>query len=491
MLVSSIGVRAEPREPPQRRRPKRTKRPITENAGLIVSMTATIGLALTLAFNSAGSLEPAYQNRSLHVAKETAAALVLLLVAALLLGRFRRTGRALDLLALAGVVLLAGKTLVFSVLAAILAETSGGLTTWRTTGAAMLGALLLAASPLVSQTVVRDRKTAIVLMTGGCLAALGLLMVIAEVFDLPAAFAESPPDTSAELRFFSQDPALLVADVSAAVLFTVAGILFARRAEQEHDELQLWLGVGCVIAGLAYLNYVLFPSLYTDFLYSGDLFRIAAVVAWGTGTIRVISTYQTAYAHTAVLEERRRVARDLHDGVAQELAFISSQMHWLDKRGGDEQANGQIMEAVQRALDESRSAISALSRPIQEPLHLSLAHTAEEVAGRVGARLELDLDEHVVVSPAWEEALPRILREAVGNAVRHGRARTVTLQLRHDDESVRMRIKDDGEGFDTSKPRSEGSFGLVSMRERAEALGGTFAIESTPGKGTSVEIRLP
>jgi hypothetical protein len=151
-------VRVEPREGGGRR-PHRVKRPITDNAGLIVSLTATMGLALTLAFNASGQLDPAYQNRSLHVAKETAAALVLLLVAALLLGRFRRTGRVLDLLALAGVVLLAGKTLVFSVLAAILAETSGGLTTWRTTGAAMLGALLLAASPLAPDRVVRDRRS--------------------------------------------------------------------------------------------------------------------------------------------------------------------------------------------------------------------------------------------------------------------------------------------------------------------------------------------
>jgi signal transduction histidine kinase len=484
-----VGVGA--RDPRANRKSHRNKRPITDNAGLIVSLTATVGLALTLAFNSAGSLEPAYQNRSLHVAKETAAALVLLLVAALLLGRFRRTGRVLDLLALAGVVLLAGKTLVFSVLAAILAETSGGLTTWRTTGAAMVGALLLAVSPLVPRTVVRDRRTAIALVAGGCLAALGMLMVIAEVFDLPAAFAEPPPDTSAELRFFSQDAALLVADVAATVLFLTAGVLFARRAEQERDELQLWLGVGCVIAGMAYLNYCLFPSSYTDFLYAGDLFRIAAVVAWGIGTIRVISTYQTAYAHTAVLEERRRVARDLHDGVAQELAFISSQMHWLGKTGNDdERANEQIMEAVQRALDESRSAISALSRPVQEPLHLSLAHTAEEVASRVGARLELDLDEHIVVSPAWEEALPRILREAVGNAVRHGRARTVTLQL-HNGDGVWLRITDDGEGFDPSQPRSDGSFGLISMRERTEALGGTFALTSAPGQGTAVAIHIP
>jgi signal transduction histidine kinase len=248
--------------------------------------------------------------------------------------------------------------------------------------------------------------------------------------------------------------------------------------------------VGSVIAGIAYLNYCLFPSLYTDFLYTGDFFRIGAVIAWGIGTIRVISTYQTAYAHSAVLEERRRVARDLHDGVAQELAFISSQMHWLKKQGNDSRSSEHIMQAVQRALDESRSAISALNRPVEEPLHLSLAHTAEDVAGRVGARLELQLDEHIVVSPAWEDALPRMLREAVTNAVRHGKARTVALEL-HNGDGVWLRITDDGEGFDPSEPPSDGSYGLIGMKERAEALGGSFEVASAPGQGTSVKIRIP
>jgi signal transduction histidine kinase len=470
-----------------------SRRSITRNAPLIVSLTATVGLAITLLLNAARELEPAYQNRPLHVAKETAAALVLLLVAALLYGRFRRSHRLLDLLALAGVVLLAGKNLVFSVLTAILTETSGGLTTWRTTGAGMLGAGLLAAAALAPARVVANRKRAIQLTAGGCLVALGLLMVIAELFDLPSAFAQAPPTTSADLRYFSQDSALLVADIGATGLFLLAGAAFAHRAEREGDEFQLWLAVGAVIAGMAYLNYVLFPSAFTDFLYAGDIFRIAAVVAWGIGTIRVISAYQTAYSQAAVLEERRRVARELHDGVAQELAFISSQMHWLtreSRESGQGQAASQIMESVERALDESRGAISALSRPAYEPLHDALAHTAEEVAGRLGARLELDLDEDVAVPPAWEEALPRILREAVANAVRHGKARTVTVHLR-DADGIWLRITDDGVGFDVSQPRSETSYGLTSMKERAEALGGEFKLASEPGQGTSVEILLP
>jgi signal transduction histidine kinase len=462
---------------------------ITASARYIVSLTATAGLALTLLFNALRSLEPAYQNRSLHVAKETAAALVLLLVAALLFGRFRRTGRLLDLLALAGVVVLAGKNLVFSVLTAILTETSGGLTTWRTTGAGMLGAGLLAASALAPERVVRDRRRAIALTTGGCVAALGVLIVIADVFELPAAFTERP-ETRTELQYLSQNTSLLVADVGATVLFLLAGAAFGRRAERERDELQLWLGMGSTIAGIAYLNYVLFPSAYTDFLYVGDIFRVAAVVVWGIGTIRVISEYQEAYAGAAVLEERRRVARDIHDGVAQELSFIASQMRGLSISDPDRETAAEIMESVQRALDESRGAISALGRPVSEPLHIALARTAEEVAGRLGARLELDIDEHVTVPPAWEEALPRILREAVANAVRHGRAQTVTVHLR-DADGIWLRVTDDGTGFDVTDVRTDTSFGLIGMKERAESLGGDFKLSSEPGRGTSVEVLLP
>jgi signal transduction histidine kinase len=463
--------------------------PIAANARYLVSLTAAVGLTLTLAFNVVGSLEPAYQNRSLHVAKETAGALVLILVAALLFGRFERSGRLLDLLALAGVVVLAGKNLVFSVLGAILLETSGGLTTWRTTGAGMLGAALLAASGLAPERLVHDRRKAFALTTASCLAALGILIVIAGVFELPAAFTEEP-ETRSELQYLSQNTELLVADVGATVLFLIAGAAFARRAERERDEFQLWLGVGCIIAAMAYLNYSLFPSAYTDFLYMGDIFRVAAVLAWGVGTIREVARYQAGYARTAVLEERRRVARDIHDGVAQELAFIASQLHGLRPAKGDEEATAQITESVQRALDESRGAISALGRPLYEPFHSALAHTAEEVAGRLGARLELDIDRAVTVPPAWEDALPRIVREAVANAVRHGGARTVTVHFREAD-GIWLRITDDGAGFDVAHPRSDSSFGLIGMQERTESLGGEFRLSSHPGQGTSVEVLLP
>jgi signal transduction histidine kinase len=464
------------------------RRPAATDARYAVTAAAAVGLAITLVITSAG-FAPAYQNRALHVAKETAGGVVLLLVAALLIGRFSRRGSLQDLLALAGVLVLATKNLFFSVITAILTETSAGLTTWRTTGAGMVGAALLAAAALAPARLVRNRRRAILLIAGGSLAAFGVLSVLADVFQFPGAFTERP-ETREELRLLSGHEALIVADVGATILFLLAGVAFGQRAEREGDEFFMWLGMGAAIAGIGYLNYVLFPSSYTDFLYAGDFFRVAAVAIWGVGAIREISSYQAAYAGAAVLEERRRVARDLHDGVAQELAFISSQMHWLRKAKQDRETTTEILESVQRALDDTRGAISALNRPLHEPLHLALAHTAEEVAGRVGASLELDLDETIAVPPAWEEALPRIVREAVVNAVRHGRAGTVSVHLRNTDGTW-LRITDDGQGFDVTEPRSEDSFGLMSMRERTESLGGKFKLSSQPGQGTSVQITLP
>jgi hypothetical protein len=153
-------------------------RSATLNARFPVALAAAAGLAVTLLITSAG-WAPAYRNRELHATKETVAALVLLLVAALLAGRVTRRRTLLDLLALAGVLVLATKNLVFSVFTAILTETGGGLTTWRTTGAGMVGAGLLVAAALSPRRVVADSRKAILIVAGGALAAFALLSGIA------------------------------------------------------------------------------------------------------------------------------------------------------------------------------------------------------------------------------------------------------------------------------------------------------------------------
>jgi signal transduction histidine kinase len=111
---------------------------------------------------------------------------------------------------------------------------------------------------------------------------------------------------------------------------------------------------------------------------------------------------------------------------------------------------------------------------------------------RSGMRVRLDLQPAVDAPPAVREAFARIVREATSNAARHGRAREVEVSLSAED-GLRLAISDDGDGFDPAAPprRAGGGFGLTSMRERTETLGGEFSVTSSPGKGTRVEVVVP
>jgi signal transduction histidine kinase len=113
---------------------------------------------------------------------------------------------------------------------------------------------------------------------------------------------------------------------------------------------------------------------------------------------------------------------------------------------------------------------------------------AEAIAQRIGAELELKLDPQVQVDPATRETLLRIVREAVSNAGRHGHAGRIAVELSNG-SGLRLRVVDDGDGFDPNV--ASGGFGLVSMQERAKALGGRFRLASQPGRGTEIEVVIP
>src|SRR5439155_19931449 len=106
---------------------------------------------------------------------------------------------------------------------------------------------------------------------------------------------------------------LLAAQLACMVLFAVAAVGFARRAEQSGDELMKWLAPSAALAAIARANYSLFPSLYTQWVYVGDVPRFAAYLLLLGGAVREIARYQRSMAEVATLDERRRIARELHD----------------------------------------------------------------------------------------------------------------------------------------------------------------------------------
>ena len=190
-----------------------------------------------------------------------------------------------------------------------------------------------------------------------------------------------------------------------------------------------------------------------------------------------------------LLEERRRIARDLHDGLAQELAYVALASKRLVALHGDFEELAAIAGAAERALQETRRVMESLITLRDDPLDELIANEAEAVAARWGADVVLAVDPSIHPSPPTQEALLRIIREAVTNAARHGKAHRVWIHA-ESDEGITLRVVDDGVGFDPSDVAGVG-FGLTSMRERVEELGGELQVESLPTAGTTVRAFLP
>lgn len=194
----------------------------------------------------------------------------------------------------------------------------------------------------------------------------------------------------------------------------------------------------------------------------------------------------------ATAEERRRIARDLHDGLAHELAFIASKTRGSAGPGGRTESEVRALAgAADRALDEARRAITVLSVARPQSLDDAIAQTAEDLASRFGMAIDLQLADGDGFELPGEvtENLLRILREAMTNAATHGAAEHVRITLEGAQaERLGLRIEDDGCGFDQHAGRPSNGFGLQSMRERAESVGAVLSVDSAPRQGTRVEV---
>lgn len=455
--------------------------------GTLIVVAAAVLLTSLVAFDT--RLRFAYLNAELRIALETTAALVGLVVASLVVGRFRTTRSLGDLGVAIGIIVLA----IASVAFAAVPRSIGGadpdaFATWASLIARLIGAAILAVSAFVA---VRVRTVPVSAITTGVV---GLMAAIAGVSWL---LATATPD-AVRIQAAIEESARPLVDVTAAVvilqvtiglLFAVAATGFAVRAVRAPgDVFARWLTMGTVLQALSRVHFVLFPSLYSDWLYTGDLLRLAGTCAWLVGAAIELIRYWEDRERLSVLEERRRLARELHDGLVQDLSFIQSQT------AGGRAPSAEMMEHVAttagRALREARLAIDALASTDDLPIEVSLRRAAERAAGPAGVPVTCSFQPHCRVRADIRHDLAMIVAEASTNAVRHGRAGSIAVQLDQGvDDSLWLMIADDGDGFDPDRVSGDG-FGLTSMRQRAERVGGRLSITSAPGMGTIVEVHL-
>jgi signal transduction histidine kinase len=200
----------------------------------------------------------------------------------------------------------------------------------------------------------------------------------------------------------------------------------------------------------------------------------------------------------AVMKERGRLARDLHDSVTQALygATLYSEAAARQLSSGDRDLAvahlREIRSTTEEALREMRLLIFELRPPIlsQEGLSSALQARLDAVEGRVGLETRFLGDGVGRLSPQVEEALYRIAQEALNNALKHAQARSITVKLGREGQRVSLEIADDGLGFDPAAVRECGGFGLRGMEERAARLGGTLTVQSRPGAGTTIKVEV-
>jgi signal transduction histidine kinase len=426
----------------------------------------------------------AYRSVEAHASLETAAVLIAFVTAVLVMGRFHARRRADDLALACALFGISTANLVFATLPDVLSHDTLQPLVWASVvarlgaGAMFFGAAFTPSNPLRSDRGLLLIPLATTLSLLGIAVGVGFLALA----DVPLGIDPAPSPEAAARPYLVGHPLLLGSELVGALAFAIASVGFLRKATR--NPLAGWLSAAAVFAAFSRLNYFLFPSIYSDWFYTGDFFRLAFYGCLLTAAVQEIRAHWHGLAQAAVLEERRRLARDLHDGVAQELAFIRTETRRAGRSGAAE-AIESVAAAAERALDESRRAIAALTRRADDPLHVALAQVAEDVAGRAGGRVALDLDEAAEAAPETREALLRIVSEAVTNALRHGGTDVVSIELRRD--PITLRIQDRGRGFDPSRPEGPG-FGLTSMRERAARIGAELSIGSRPGAGTQLEV---
>jgi len=202
---------------------------------------------------------------------------------------------------------------------------------------------------------------------------------------------------------------------------------------------------------------------------------------------------------SAALSERARLARELHDSVTQSLysvtLYAEAAARLLDSGRGPE-ARGHLYElgdTAQEALKEMRLLIYELRPTALEKGGLADALQArlEAVEARGGMRADITVEGEEHLPALLQRELYQIAHEALNNVLKHSRAHAVAVELHFRESETVLDIRDDGVGFDPKRSGDSGGLGLASIRERAVRIGGTLKLESKPGKGTHICIRLP
>ena len=449
---------------------------------LILVSTGLTAVLLPLVLRSRPERMP-----TLRAALETMLASFTIAASALLLHQYARHRRLPDLVLAGAASTMALLNLAVIAVPTVLALPRGG----HVVAAGLWGTLFVACSLLAAawvprQHLVTELRHPIQTAVGVSIALVTVAELAGRGIGVPLADATGRSVASSAVGLGTMLRPLLAGAAITALLIAAAG--FLRQPRDRGTKFRNSLAAAAILLAGASFSNLLVHAAPGQLPQSAILRTLAVAVILGAALRREIGARQ-AGSRAVALAERRRVARDLHDGLAQDLALIVAHAPRMADDLGHEHP---VVVAARHALDISRGTISELSDPAGASTRESIEAVAEELRQRFQVEIVVDTDLEDEPPRATRETVTRITREAIANAARHGDARHIVVSVQGDDGGVALRVIDDGRGgAGSSAPTFTEGFGLGSMRERASALGGCLSIAPARWGGTELEVRLP
>jgi signal transduction histidine kinase len=433
-------------------------------------------LASATAFFAVGdTFKSAYVLPEARLAFDTAVAVVAVIVVVLATVRFLVEGRILDLLLAAGFWSIGLGTAAFGLVPVLGGDYMPPAAAWSLIGARLLGAGLIALAPYTDARLSARRRSILVVGVGVAVVLAGIAMVSRAAHWRENAVFEVVEGSS-----------VVVAAALLASLWFVALVGFALRYRRYGRDLDSWMCLAATLALFGDLHLALNPVVSSDNVLQGDFLRF---VAYGILLVGVWRAIAQAEFGRAVADERARVAREIHDGLAQYLFAISTQVNMLETGAPLEQVLPRLKRASTAAQQEARFAVLALSSAGgTAPFDAALRRYVDVLTADGELEVELDVDPQVRLAPDEQIEVFRIVQEGLGNARRHAGASHVEVSIAQQSGRRVVAVRDDGSGFDHDG--TEHGQGLENMKLRAEAIDGRLSLRSTPGRGTAIEVVL-
>lgn len=497
---------------------------------LVMLATALVLTAATLAFLWDPSLSFALLDRSADVAINSLTVLAAGSLAALALARYRESGRLSGLFQSSAFLLMAWISGANVAVVVFKAEGNFGLLlgglpeqlplyVWSVSRLAAAAILLVGGAAAINlvRHAPRVRRALLYPIIAISLVTVLLYLIRQQVTDFndllppfigPIGIQQMIEDPRISGALPDLTGIALLLQGASATLFLVGALLYRRSYLRDGPVADGYLAVAMVIGAFAEIHFYLYPGVYGGLVTTSEALRLLFFVvlllginAESRSDLRALRTAYAALdrlriseAERATLEERTRLARELHDGLAQDLWFAKLKHERLLPFVADEHRDlaREVAQALDTAIAEAKQAVVTMRADERErPLEELMSGAVADFAGRSGVRADFSAaDLPTSLSARNQAEVLRVLQEALTNVRKHADATVVRVSAAVDQGTLHLAVMDNGRGFRPGETSGDG-VGVQGMKERARLMGGDLRIVSEPSGGTAVHLLVP